>query len=150
MKRREEAPMSSTVLVVEQDECRRDQVGGWLEGAGFDVLACPGPSAPSYTCLASCNAPCPLAAGADVVVLDMHLAPDDALQGTPGWELLLYYLDRGRRIVVLSGPDDAMRPHSDDGVVVVRRPPDRRTLIDAVAQLAGREGGDADGDDPAR
>jgi hypothetical protein len=39
------------VLLVERDSEERDLIGGWLENAGYDVLACPGPSAPDYTCI---------------------------------------------------------------------------------------------------
>jgi CheY-like chemotaxis protein len=140
-----------SVLVVENDYDRRFEMGGWLEDAGFDVLVCPGPRAPSYTCLAADDRDCPLATVADVVVLDMHLASDEAMQGTPGWELLLYYLDRGPRVVAIAGDPDSFRPRPDADVAVLRRPPDRRELIGAVNRLIrDRANGAGHGHDPAR
>src|SRR2546428_13995060 len=43
---------SRNVLIVEQSRDVRDRIGGWLEGAGFQVMACPGPTAPDYSCVA--------------------------------------------------------------------------------------------------
>jgi CheY-like chemotaxis protein len=140
-----------SVLVVEPDHDRLFDIGGWLEDAGYEVLLCPGPRAPSYECVAAHNGDCPLAKAADVVMLDMHLASDDAMQGIPGWELLLYYLDRGAKVVALSGDPDSFRPRPDHEVAVVRRPPDRRELIGAVTRLLSvRAHGAGDGHDLAR
>lgn len=44
-----------TVLVVEADPAERERFGSWLEGSGFDVLACPGPTEPDYTCGPGCS-----------------------------------------------------------------------------------------------
>ena len=143
--------MKTTALVVETDDDRRGEIGGWLEDEGFDVLVCPGPRAPHYTCLASDGGRCPLAAAADVVVLNMRQASDEAMQGTPGWELLLYYLEHGSRVVAFSGDPDSFRPRPDQDVAVLRRPPDRRELIGAVRRLVRTATpGGSDGDDPAR
>ena len=133
--------MGTAVLVVEALRFRSHEIGDWLENAGFEVLACPGPTAPGYTCLATCGAACPLERAADVVVLDMRLASDYALQGTPGWELLLYYMERGNRIIALSGEEDPVHPHTDEGVTVLRRPVERRALIDAVRSFSTRSNG---------
>jgi hypothetical protein len=48
------------VLLVEQDPEERDLIGGWLENDGYDVLACPGPSAPDYACIGEEARHCPL------------------------------------------------------------------------------------------
>ena len=122
----------TSVLVVNDDPNDRERIGGWLEEAGFDVLACPGPRSPDYVCLGGRDKPCPLAEEAGVVVLDMHLATDEAMIGTPGWDLLLYYLARGIKVVALSGIEDPVRPRPDDGVAVLQRPATRDALIEAV------------------
>jgi CheY-like chemotaxis protein len=141
--------MRRTVLLVERDAGRRSEVGDWLEDAGYEVMTCPGPSSPNYTCVGSTGAACPLAEGSDVVVLDMRLGSDDAMQGTPGWELLIYYMERGERIVALTAADDAVRPRTDDGVIVLDRPVEREPLIEAVGALANGGWGTEDGHDPA-
>ena len=52
--------------MVEPDVELRDVMGNWLEETGYDVLACPGPSTPDYTCVAGRGKSCPLADAADV------------------------------------------------------------------------------------
>jgi CheY-like chemotaxis protein len=128
--------MTTSVLVVESEGARREEMGAWLEDEGFDVLACPGPQGPGHVCVAATSGRCPLEESADVVILDMHLDSDAAFEGTPAWELLLFYLERGDQIVALSGVDDAVRPRSDEGVLVLQRPPDRRELVRAVRKLS--------------
>jgi CheY-like chemotaxis protein len=141
--------MSQTVLLVEPNRSRSVEIGGWLEDAGYEVFACPGPSAPQYTCVGSTGAACPLAEGSDVVVLDLQLASDDAMQGTPGWELLIYYMERGERIVALTTAHDPVHPRTDEGVIVLDRPVERRQLLDAVGTLANGGWGTEDGHDPS-
>ena len=38
-------------LVVEADRAERERFGTWLERSGFEVLMCPGPTEPDYTCV---------------------------------------------------------------------------------------------------
>ena len=144
--------MSTSVLLVEYDADDRRRMGGWLAKEGYDVLVCPGPSEPDYSCLGARGQSCPLAKEADIVVLDMRLASDEMMEGTPGWELLLYYMENGKRIVALSDGEDPVHPRSDEGVTVIRRPPDRETLVGAVRDFVGtssaKERGRR-GDDPA-
>jgi CheY-like chemotaxis protein len=120
------------VLVVTDDAADRAMIGGWLDRAGYDALLCPGPSAPDYRCIGGRGERCPLAADADVVVLDMQLASDDMMTGSPGWELLLYYMAGGKKIVALASDDDVVVPRSDKGVVVVQRPASEKELLAAV------------------
>lgn len=138
-----------SVLVVESDPVNREELSGWLEHDGYDVLMCGGPGAPDYTCLGGRGESCPLACDADLVVLNMHLASDALMQGTPGWMLLLYYFERGKNIIVLNAEPDAVHPFSDEQVTVVQRPVDRASFLRAVAALSSRKGGN-DGDDPPR
>ncbi len=89
------------VLVVEADPLERERFGSWLEGAGFDVLLCPGPTEPDYTCVGVRDGVCPLVADAAVVVLDMSLESEAVMMGTAAEEVLGLYLLSGSRVVVL-------------------------------------------------
>lgn len=123
------------VLVVARSPETRGGLASWLEDEGEDVMMCPGPGAPDYTCIGSRGERCVLAEAADVVVIDLELAGDVAMAGTPGWELFLYYYSLGRKIVAIVGSDDPVRPRPDDQVVVLRRPADPREIIDAICAL---------------
>jgi CheY-like chemotaxis protein len=126
---------TNRVLLVEANARARDRIGGWLESAGYDVLACPGPSAPSYECVGSHTGRCALMDGADVVVLDLHLASDTVGQGTPAWELLLLYAGSGKPVVVLTDQEDPVVPTSDAATAVIHRYPTREALLAAVGPL---------------
>jgi hypothetical protein len=114
------------VLVVEADVAERDRYASALESAGFEVLTCPGPTEPDYTCLGAREGTCPLLEDAAVVVLDMSLDSEALLTGTPAEELLGLYLTAGRPVVVLGsrgGPTlegqlVRLRRHADDEQVV--------------------------------
>lgn len=140
---------STNVLVVEPDLERRDEVAGWLEAEGMDVLMCAGPKGPDYNCLGGRGKDCPLAEVSDMVVLDMQLESDMVMSGTPGWMLLLYYFERGKRIVALSGAGDSVHPLTDEEVTVIPRSADRETLVRAVAHAIKTKGG-SDGEHLAR
>jgi hypothetical protein len=79
------------VLNVDRDPDTRDRVGRWLEDAGLDVVACPGPTAPEFTCIGSRDGHCPLAQKADLIVLDLWLDSDAAMIGTRAWNLVRFY-----------------------------------------------------------
>lgn len=129
--------MSETsVLIVADDLQERSQIGAWLEGSGFNVISCPGPQGPDYTCLGGRGEHCPLADAADVVVLDLRLSSDEMMTGTPGWELLFFYMALGRKVVALSGCEDSIRPGTDEDVTVLQRRPSREALVSAVRDLA--------------
>jgi CheY-like chemotaxis protein len=109
-----------SVLLVEHDREQRERIGAWLEGAGFDVYVCPGPSAPTYTCIASEGHPCPLVHAADLVLLDLWLASESALMGTSVSELLSYYKAPANRsswwttVTTNSGPSATRSPPSSN------------------------------------
>jgi len=124
---------AAVVLVVEQDPGPRERVAGWLREAGYQVLACPGPVAPGYTCAGGRGELCPLALAAEVVVLDLGLASDMVMEGTPALELLCYYLAHGKAVVALGRPGGSVRPFEQERVVMLARPPERRALLRAVA-----------------
>jgi hypothetical protein len=75
------------VLLVEADAEERIRFGTWLEEAGFDLLTCPGPVEPDYTCIGGRTGACPLAAEASIVVLDMSL-DSEVVMGTAAEDLL--------------------------------------------------------------
>jgi len=121
------------VLVVESQEEDLRLIEGWLEDAGVDdVMFCPGPRTPTYTCIGSDGGPCPLSGAADLAVIDLRLRSDEMLAGTPAWQLLLSYYEQGKRIVAISNDAVSVRPTPDEQLRVVRRPLERESFIDAV------------------
>ena len=94
-------PDEGTVLLVESDEWRRERLGQALESAGYDVIPCPGPTAPDYRCIGGREGYCPLAERADVVVLDPWLAGDELGVGTSADDLVELYSQRGRTVILL-------------------------------------------------
>lgn len=130
------------VLVVEADPPVRARIGRWLEAEGYEVLSCPGPMPPEYTCVIARERRCALAAAADLVVLDTWLESSDVMEGTPPDELLAAYLALDLPVVLLRrGDADGLPP--DERVRGVRWPPDRTALLRAVDELLGRAGGAA-------
>jgi hypothetical protein len=126
---------TGSVLVVEADPVERGRFGAWLEGAGFEVLVCPGPMEPDYTCVGSRGRTCPLASEAALVVLDMSLASEGVVMGTSAEELLGLYLVAGHRIVVLGSHPGEELPGQ---LRRLRRHPQPAELVDAVHSLADR------------
>jgi CheY-like chemotaxis protein len=123
----------SRVLLVEADAEERATFGAWLEAGGFEVLECPGPSEPDYTCVGSRGGPCALTGEADVIVLDMSLRSEGVMMGTASEELLGRYLVAGHRVVALgSHPGAEIRGQ----LARIRRHPGRHDLLAAVAALA--------------
>jgi len=121
------------VLVVGADPAERELFSSWLEGSGFSVLACPGPSEPDYTCLGDRTGACPLADAADVVVLDMSLESEALMRGTAAEELLALYLMSDRPVVTLGSRDgEEIRGQ----LIRLRRHPMREALLGAVRALA--------------
>jgi hypothetical protein len=128
----------STVLLVEADADERDRFGTWLEDEGFDLLTCPGPTEPDYTCIGARTGACPLAAEATVVILDMSLDSEAVVMGTAAEELLGMYLMSGHPVIVLGS-------HGGEEIagqlVRLRRHPRREELIEAVRSLAAPTSG---------
>jgi len=123
------------VLVVADGALDRERMGEWLEEAGFEVISCPGPQGPTYVCLGGRGEACPLATEVSLVVLDVRLGSDEMMTGTPGWELLFYYMVRGKKVVALVGTEDSVVPGTDEGVVSLTRPVSREGLVAAVHAL---------------
>jgi hypothetical protein len=130
---------TGTILLVENDAGTARRIGRWLEDDGFEVLLCPGPSKPDYSCVGLRGSPCPLTGAAEVVVLDASLPLDDIERGTSSWELLMVYLGRGKPVVLLNDGDPPLLAVFDPDVAIVRKPPERAVLLAAV-QAVRRSG----------
>jgi hypothetical protein len=93
--RREGSGQAVCQRVVEANADERDRFGTWLEDEGFDLLTCPRPTEPDYTCIGARSGACPLGAEASVVILDMSLDSEAVAMGTAAEELLGMYLMSG-------------------------------------------------------
>ncbi|MBI4260494.1 MAG: hypothetical protein HY658_08000 [Actinobacteria bacterium] len=119
--------LRGTVLVVGDDADVRERMAWWLQDAGLEVLACPGPAGPHAGCVGLRWSRCPLVDPVDVVVLDVGSAgPWD-----PGRlaALVALYSAGGRRVVALC-PEGAPA-----GGRRLGRPVRRGSLIEAVRDL---------------
>lgn len=126
-----------TVLIVEQDGVDRRRMGGWLERAGYEVIACPGPSAEGGFCLGEVGGPCPLVDGSDLVVLDLWLMSDVLFEGTSSLDLLMYYISTSKPIIAITHGPDASQLFVEERLVVLDAPLDRAELVEtARAMLA--------------
>jgi CheY-like chemotaxis protein len=124
---------TARVLVVGHDSEVRDRIGRWLEDDGLEVIGCPGPTRPDYTCVGSRTQRCPLAQAADVVILDLVLASDVMMEGTPAEALLIYYTWAAKKVVALNHGGEQL--HGDDDVIFRPWPPERESLLEAVRQF---------------
>ena len=125
--------MKSTILLVESDPVERERLASALERGGFDVIGCPGPSAPDYTCIGGREGFCPLLEQADAVVLDVWLTGDELGVGTPSEQLLEMYLADGRSVVTIgAGAWPTTEPAQ---VLPLGSYPDEDDLVAAVRSL---------------
>jgi hypothetical protein len=125
-------PPRPTILVVAEESALSEAMSAWLRDAGLSVIPCPGPQPPSYVCAGGRGEPYLLTGRADLVVLDLWLASDTVLQGTPAIQLLSYYLDLGKLVVPLQRLGGPSGHFAAEGVELVPWPPTRRTFLDAV------------------
>jgi hypothetical protein len=123
------------VLVVEGSGDLRDRIGGWLEEAGYEVMACPGPQCPEYRCLGGEGLLCPLARAADLVILDLWLDSDCALQGTSGIDLLSYYLSLDTPVVAISYGPEATRLLAEERLAELEWPVDHAEVVETVRAM---------------
>ena len=134
---------AGTVLVVEPDEDVRDRIGQWLEDDGFQVIGCPGPRGPEYSCVGGRSGACALERDAGVVVLDLCLASDLAMEGTPAEELLAFYVWKLHPVVAMRHGSDPTFNVDSDWVTVIDSPPARDAIVAAVRRHAEPPGGPA-------
>jgi len=119
-------------LVVAFDRRIGARTAKLLEGMGFDVLWCPGPSGPDYTCIAVRRAHCPLAETADVIVLDLWLESDARTEGARSLDLLQYYRSTGAPVIALDHGAEWPRFFPEHQVTVLAWPPDPVQLRDTA------------------
>jgi hypothetical protein len=125
----------ANVLLVAPGSGDRDRIGGWLEEAGYEVMACPGPHE-EHECVGLLGKRCPLAFGADVVVLDMGPGDEPTGPVLPGWHLLEFYSGLDLPLVAIVPWGILV---TEDPVVPVERPVVREELLGAVARsVSGR------------
>jgi hypothetical protein len=125
------------VLLVEPDAVERDQLGSWLEAAGFGVINCPGPPGAGMVCLGQCGRACGLVEISDLLILDLRLVRDAVTDRTPGRRLVHYYLSSGKPVMLLGDPAQLGKRYRDDQVIVLPqgRNVSRRTFIKTVQRL---------------
>ncbi len=124
----------TSILLVEADDIDRERFGAWLEDAGYDVVACPGPQGPQYTCVGSRTGACPLTEGVELIVLDTRLDSELAVAGTSATDLVSVYRATGKPVVILD-PEAGRPPLPEAGVVRLAWPPDRSDLVLAARAL---------------
>jgi CheY-like chemotaxis protein len=121
------------VLLVEGDPAERDILSSWLEQNGYDVTACPGPTAPTYVCVGDRTGACPLVEEADLVVLDCRLESDPIMEGTSAGDLLSLYLCAGQPVVALGLNGLSSLFEGEDVIFLENEPKDG--LLSAVDRL---------------
>jgi hypothetical protein len=121
------------VLLVESDPDDRDRYGTWLEAEGMEVIACPGPSGPEYTCLGSRTGACPLASKADAVILDAALPGDVFAEGASASDLVTLYTSLGKPVIGLATLARDVPPPAG----FLRWPPTEKELVAAVRDRVG-------------
>ena len=132
-------PRTRTVLVVEANHSERERLRRTLEAAGSDVIACPGPTAPGYTCIGGREGYCPLIESVDVVVLDPWLASEDAGTGTSAEDVIELYTGRARTVVLL-GSTGWLNPFIGGHVVALGDKPAEGDILAAVRDAPAAEG----------
>jgi hypothetical protein len=104
-----------------------------------DVVACPGPTAPEYTCIGGREGYCPLVERADVVVLDPWLAGDEYGVGTSADDLVEVYASGGRTVILL-GSVGWLEPFIGGHVVGLGERPDAGDVVAAVRTAPEADG----------
>ena len=122
----------TTVLLVEPERLVRDVAARQLEEAGYEVIACPGPSSPDYTCVGTRGRRCPLEAAGDVIVVDADLPGDELPDAASGIELLSYYTGAGKPVVALRPGMGVARLFEEERISSLEWPPTREDLLAAV------------------
>jgi hypothetical protein len=125
--------------LVESKAELRERFGSALEDAGYELVACPGPTAPDYTCIGGREHYCPLLERADVVVLDPWLASDEEGLGTGSDELVELYAGAGRTVIVL-GSVGWLDPFAAGHVLHLPERPDPSDVVEAVRAAPGSDG----------
>ena len=126
---------TQTAVVVSEDDGLRQGVASWLEEAGLEVMVCPGPRAPHFTCIGLEGGACPLVAGTDVVLLDLHPEPGELVDNTSRRELLRHYTAAGHRVIAMVDAGASVELPRVAGVTVTERLAERAALVDVVREV---------------
>ena len=129
------SPPGRHVLLVSSDEGLRSDMSGWLEAAGHDVMSCPGPRHPRYSCVGLHGESCALERAAEVCIVDLHPVGDELVDRSSRVELVRLYGEGGRPVVVLVDGADSLDLELLGGVVTLDRTVDPRTLVSIVSDL---------------
>jgi CheY-like chemotaxis protein len=129
------------VLVVEAEPSNRRRYSAWLEDSGFEVSACPGPSAPDYSCVGARQGRCPLVEPVDAVVLGLDLDSEVEGEGTSAAELLSLYTGTGRPVVAVGSDPRIVRVYPERLTIGLAGPPTRGQLVGAVGRAIDRAAG---------
>jgi CheY-like chemotaxis protein len=129
------------VLLVEAEPTSRLLYGGWLEDSGYEVMTCPGPRAPGYTCVGGRTGACPLIDPADVVVVGLDLDSEIEQEGTSAFELLSLYTASGKPVVAFGSDPDIVGVLPEGLATGLVRPPVRPQLLEAVRTSIARAAG---------
>jgi len=123
------------VLVVSSDAGLREQVAVWVGEAGYEVITCPGPHPPGYSCIGLRGERCPLDAVADLTVLDLHPSGLALGDETGRAALVEIYQADGRPVLVLAD-ELSSEPHAEtSGAAILERTADRGALMASVREL---------------
>ena len=124
-----------SVLVVSSDAGLREQVAVWVGEAGYEVITCPGPHPPGYSCIGLRGERCPLDAVADLTVLDLHPSGPALGDQTGRAALVEIYQADGRPVLVLAD-ELSSEPHAEtSGAAILERTADRGALMASVREL---------------
>ena len=131
----------NTVLVVSEDSGLQENLAQWLEDDGIEVMVCPGPRAPQFSCIGFRGQPCPLLGGADLVVVDLHPEPGLLLDRTRRCDLLKHYQGYGRRVVAVVEAGNNLDFPDATGVATVERFAERAVFLGTVREVLGTHRG---------
>ncbi len=118
----------------------RDRLGGWLEGAGFGVIECPGPNRIDLARPGVRGRRCPLVETADLAILDVRVVSDAFREKAPSRRLLRLYLSSREPVLLIGERAGPRRSFHENGVTILRARPSRRSLVGAVQQLLKEAG----------
>ncbi len=124
-----------SVLVVSSDPGLREQVAAWVDEAGYDVIMCPGPNSPGYSCVGMRGERCPLDAVADLTVLDLHPVGAGLVDQTGRAALVALYQAGGRPVAVLTDERMSEPQLETAGAAFLERIADRGAVLASVGEL---------------
>jgi hypothetical protein len=129
------ATSAPSVLVVSSDAGLREQVAVWVGEAGYEVITCPGPHPPGYSCIGLRGERCPLDAVADLTVLDLHPSGPALGDQTGRAALVEIYQANGRPVLVLADELSSEPQAETLGAAFLERTADRGALMASVREL---------------